>query len=76
MVPEKTMTQLEKIRAKNTLRVAVVGSKAYWVHENIFYESDIVNGQIDNSAARPIDAHKLSKKQLDQLLHILDKIQG
>ena len=75
MVPEKNLTQLEKIREKNTIRVAVVGKKAYWVHENIFYESDIINGHIDNSAARPIDAHKLSSKELNNLLNILDNIQ-
>lgn len=76
MVPERSMTQLEKIRQKNTIRVAIVGDKAYWVHENIFYESDIVNGHIDNSAARPIDAHKLSPKELAKLLDILDRING
>jgi len=76
MIPEKRMTQLEKIREKNTIRVAIVGAKAYWVHENIFYESDIVDGHIDDSAARPINAHDLSKKELDRLLNILDKIQG
>lgn len=75
MVPEKNLTQLEKIREKNTIRVAVVGKKAYWVHENTFYESDIINGHIDNSAARPIDAHKLSSKELNNLLNILDNIQ-
>ena len=76
MIPEKRMTQLQKIREKNTIRVAIVGTKAYWVHEKIFYESDIVDGHIDDSAARPVDAHKLSKKELDRLLNILDKIQG
>jgi hypothetical protein len=76
MIPEKNLSQLEKIREKNTVKVAIVGDKAYWVHENTFYESDIVNGHIDNSAARPIDAHKLSSKQLKNLLDILDNING
>lgn len=75
MIPERQMTQLEKIRSKNTIRVAIVGEKAYWVHENVFYESNVVDGRVDNSAARPIDAHRLSPKQLNELLEILDEIQ-
>lgn len=74
MIPEKKMTQMQKIRAKNTIKVAIVGDKAYWVHNNTFYESDVVDGYVDNYAARPINAHKLSKKELNNLLDILDKI--
>lgn len=76
MIPEKKMTQLEQLREKNTIRVAIVGNKAYWVHENTFYESDVVDGSIDNSAARPINAHKLSKNEIVDLLDILDQIKG
>lgn len=76
MVSEKEMSQLERIRDKNTVRVAIVGDKAYWVHDNTFYESDIIDGSIDNSAARAIDAHKLSTKQLVKLLEILDQIKN
>jgi len=48
--------------------------KAYWVHDNIFYESDLIDGHIDNENIRAIDAFKLTKKQLNELLIILDGI--
>jgi hypothetical protein len=67
-------SQLDRIRKKNIIRVAIVEKKAYWVHENIFYVADVVDGEIDNNAAQPIDAHNLSKKELDKLLYILDSL--
>lgn len=73
---EKYMTQLEKIREENTVRVAIVGDKAYWVQSNTFYESDVIDGLIDTDATRAVDAHKLSKKEIVQLLEILDQIRN
>lgn len=73
---EKYMTQLERIREQNTIRVAIVGDKAYWVQSNIFYESDVVDGLIDSNATRAVDAHKLSKKEITDLLEILDQIRN
>lgn len=67
-------SQLEVLRKKNIIRVGMVGNKAYWVHDNIFYESDVVNGYIDNMAARPVDAYNLTGNQLRRLLEILDNI--
>jgi hypothetical protein len=71
---KKTDSQLEKIRKKNIVKVAIIGDKAYWVHNNTFYQSNIINGYIDNEGASPIDAHNLSKKELDNLLKVLDNI--
>lgn len=68
--------QLEKIREKNIIRVAIIEKKAYWVHDNIFYQADIVDGYIDNNDAVPIDAHSLSQKDFFKLLTILDSIKG
>jgi hypothetical protein len=67
-------TQSQKLRKKHVVTVAIVGEKAYWVHQNIFYETEIVDGEIDKDSARPIDAHNLSKKQFNELLDILDSI--
>ena len=67
-------SQLDRIRRKNIIRVAVVEKKAYWVHENVFYEAEVVDGQINNENAKPIDAHSLTQKELNKLLMILDSM--
>jgi hypothetical protein len=73
-IMQKTKTQLEKIREKNIIRVAIVDNKAYFVHENTFYTAEIVNGEVDRSSASPINAFDMSKKEIKKLLSILDNI--
>jgi len=72
--PRITETQSTKLRKNNTVTVAIVGDKAYWVHDNTFYESDVVDGNIDRDSAKPIDAFNMSRKKFDELLDILDNI--
>lgn len=67
-------SQLEQFRKKNTVKVAIIGRKAYWVHENVFYETDVIDGHIDNTSAKPIDASKLTTKQVRMLMDVLDSI--
>ena len=67
-------SQLDRIRKKNIIRVAIVERTAYWVHENVFYEAEIIDGQINNENAKPIDAHLLTQKELNKLLTILDSM--
>lgn len=55
------------------IRAAIYDTKAFWVHDNIFYESDIIR-EPDWSTARPIDTMKLSEKSLSNLLKILDDL--
>lgn len=67
-------SQLEQFRKKNTVRIAIIGDKAYWVHDNTFYETDVVDGEIDRESSRPIDTSKLSIKQVRMLMNVLDSI--
>lgn len=67
-------SQLEQFRKKNTIKVAIIGEKAYWVHDNTFYETSVVDGEINNSDATPINADNLSTKEVRMLMDILDSI--
>jgi hypothetical protein len=57
------------------VRVAVYDEKAYWVHENVFYESDVTR-EPDFTTARAIDTMSMSPKQLNKLLNILDELEN
>lgn len=57
-----------------TVKVAVYEDKAYWVIDNIFYESDIIR-EPDFTTARPIDTMSLTAKELNKLLSILDDLE-
>jgi hypothetical protein len=67
-------SQLEQFRKEYTVKVAIIGDKAYWVHNNVFYETDVVDGEIDKTSSKPIDADTLSTKQVRMLMDVLDSI--
>ena len=64
---------LEEDEERHIIRAAIYDTKAFWVHDNIFYESDVTR-EPDWSTARPIDTMKLSEKSLSNLLKILDDL--
>jgi hypothetical protein len=55
--------------------IAIVEEKAYWVLNNIFYEADIVNNEVDRDTSRPIDAFKMSNGDVTKMLYILDNLE-
>ena len=56
------------------VNVAVVENKAYWVIDNIFYQADVIDGEIDRTSSRPIDAFDMSRGDLRKMLFILDNL--
>ena len=70
---QKTSQMLERLD-KSSLNVVVWEDKAYWVVNNIFYSANFLNGQVDTETIKPIDTDGLSRKDLDQMLLILDKL--
>ena len=69
-----TDSQLHRLRKRNAMTVAIVEDKAYWVHDNVFYETDVVDGEIVRENAKQVDAFSLSSEQFSHLLDILDNI--
>lgn len=67
-------SQLDTVRKKNIVKVAIVNNRAFWVQNNKFWTSNIVDGYIDDVGAKEIDAHSLSNKELYMLLEILDEL--
>lgn len=62
------------VNNKEIVRVAVVEDRAYWVHDNVFYESD-VTPEPDFATARPVDTMSMKPKELNELLIILDELE-
>jgi len=70
-------SQLNKKLEKNSTRVIMTDeNKAYWVKDNIFFVADTQNGKVINETTRPIDTINMSKKDLDKMLFILDKLKS
>lgn len=65
---------MDEYDEEDTIRVAVYDDKAYWVYQNVFYESEVVR-EPDFTTARPIDTMDLASKDLAKLLSILDELE-
>lgn len=64
----------EEVEDDEQINVAVIEDKAYWVIQNIFYQADIVNGEIDRTSSKPIDAFDMSSGDIKKMLFILDHL--
>jgi hypothetical protein len=72
---DKVVTSQSKIwKEKQTTKVVIIDEKAYWVSNNMFYVGDAVNGKVNPETGKPLDTSKMSKKEIDKLLFILDNL--
>lgn len=56
------------------LKIMVVNNKAYWIKDNTFYVSDLVDGEVVKENARVVDTMAMSKVELDEMLFIVEKL--
>ena len=74
---DKVITSQSKIwKEKQTTRVVIIDEKAYWVSNNMFYVGDTVDGKVRPETGRPLDTTKMSKREIDKMLFILDNLKN
>jgi len=68
-------SQMQKQVKRGIVRVAIYKNTAYWVLNNVIYRAEIDEyGNINHENAEEIDVFKLSEKEVNNLLTILDSI--
>ena len=72
----KRVSQTTKLKEKNTFRVLVVGPNAYWVNNNVFYQADVEEGEVNRENAGPIDFTNMDNKEVAKMLDILDHLKN
>ena len=74
---DKVVTSQSKIwKEKQTTRVVIIDQKAYWVSNNMFYVGDTVDGKVKPETGKPLDTTKMSKREVDKMLFILDNLKN
>ena len=74
---EKVITSQSKIwKEKQTTRVVIIDQRAYWVSNNMFYVGDTVDGKVRPETGKPLDTTKMSKREVDKMLFILDNLKN
>jgi hypothetical protein len=59
------------------IKVVVINSKAYWIQDNTFYETEITEGgEIDQSLAKPVDTTNMDIEEIDKLMKIVDDLRS
>jgi hypothetical protein len=72
-LPE-VISQSKKHFLKNTVKVMMIEGQAYWVHNNMFYTADMVEGFVDPETTKAVDTNNMSKRDIDKMLFILDSL--
>lgn len=72
----KLLSQARKHIANSVVKVLIIEDQAYWVHDNMFYIADTVDGFINTETVRPIDTNNMSKWDIDKMLFILDSLRN
>jgi hypothetical protein len=68
-------TQSKKRQEENSTKIIITEDDiAYWVVDNIFYTTRVIDDKPDFDNARPVDTSNMSKKELDKMLFILDNL--
>jgi archaellin len=74
---DKVVSSQSKIwKEKQTTKVVIIDQKAYWVSNNMFYIGDTVDGKVRPETGKPLDTTKMSKKEIDKMLFILDNLKN
>jgi hypothetical protein len=68
------VSQSKKHVLKNTIKVMMVEDQAYWVHNNMFYTADMIEGFVDAETTKAVDTNNMSKRDIDKMLFILDSL--
>lgn len=70
-------TQSRIFSKRGTIRfIQAPDNKAYWIDNNVFYCAEIVDGEFDPSAGKPVDTINASKQDINKLLFILDSLRN
>ena len=74
---DKVVTSQSKIwKDKQTTKVVIIDQKAYWVSNKMFYVGDTVDGKVKTETGKPLDTTKMSKREVDKMLFILDNLKN
>lgn len=68
-------SQMSDILDKGMIKVAICENVAYWVVDNEIYRAEVDgDGKVDSEKASVVDVFKLSEKEVEKLLVIIDSI--
>lgn len=71
---EPSETQARKHSDGDRVTVLVLEDSAYWIKDNMVFQSSVINGTIDQNNVKVVDTMGMDKVELDKLSYIVDTL--
>lgn len=68
------LTQATKHLESVSVKVFILGEKAYWIKDSKVFVADIVDNEVDSSDGVEVDIIGMSDVELKKMLFIIDKL--
>ena len=76
LTAKSSFSQSKKRQEKKNIKVVILGNKAYWVVDNVFYVGNAIDGEVQPETGKPINTAEMSKEKINQMLFILDSLKN
>jgi len=73
-ISQKHTSQAKNFVSERMFKVIEIDGKAYWVKNNTFFMADMIEGKINHDSIKEVDTMNMSKKDLDKMMFIVDKL--
>ena len=71
---ESVKRQSSSFLKNSYMKVMVVKNKAYWIKDNTFYVTDVVEGEVVKENAKQVDTMAMDKVELKEIMFIVEKL--
>jgi hypothetical protein len=71
---ESVKRQSSNFLKNSYMKVMVVKNKAYWIKDNTFYVTDVVEGEVVKENAKQVDTMAMDKVELKEIMFIVEKL--
>ena len=71
---ESVKRQSSSFLKNSYMKVMVVKNKAYWIKDNTFYVTDVVEGEVVKENAKQVDTKAMDKVELKEIMFIVEKL--
>ena len=72
--PKEIDTQATRFFDSKHTTVALVEDKAYWIEDNVLFETEIVDGNFEKESAKRVDTMTMDKLELNKIIYIVEQL--
>lgn len=67
-------TQATRFFDSRSTTVALIEDKAYWIEDNVLFETEVIDGDFQKEFAKKVDTMTMDKLELNKISYIVEKL--